>query len=178
MEFHYNVVLAPILSFGAISMVSFVLHLVKKKTKSVFTLLLVSTFITGIMVWGILESSWNDPDLPLHKLNRAEFYDREFIPRRSTPTLRLIEEIIPPEKSISAASGLVPSLSGRDHIYNFPAPFPKQTQWVVLSPEFNTWPLHRGEMESFINDFMNNKDYELIWQDYGIWAFKKIPRSK
>jgi hypothetical protein len=64
-------------------------------------------------------------------------------------------------------------LSTRQYIYNFPDPLPKQTQWVILSAEFNTWPLHKGEMLEYIDTYKADPAYETIWQDYGIFAFKK-----
>jgi hypothetical protein len=82
--------------------------------------------------------------------------------------------MIPKNKSVSAASGLVPQLSTRQYIYNFPDPLPKKPQWVILSDEFNTWPLHKGEMTEYIDKYKEDKEYEMVYGEYSIYAFKKI----
>jgi uncharacterized membrane protein len=173
MSFHYNASLASILAYSAI--------LGTSNIKRLFTRLLpkrgVGMIVVSLMAVAILTgtyySSWKDRDLPLHKLQQPEFTEPKYQPVLSAGALAIVKQMIPKNKSVSAASGLVPQLSTRQYIYNFPDPLPKQTQWVVLSAEFSTWPLHKGEMLEYIDTYKADPAYETVWQDYGIFAFKK-----
>lgn len=179
MSFHYNASLVSILSFGAIKAFQNIENFAKRFEMPRFGRIILTSAACILLVSGTYLSSWQDPDLPLHKLEREEFTGAEFQPRLSRGAMQIIQAMIPPEKSVSAASGLVPALSGRPYIFNYPEPFPaKETQWVVLSSEFNTWPLPKGEMEAAINEMQQNPRYEIVWRDYGIWAFhKKVSAS-
>jgi len=173
MSFHYNASLASILAYSAIlgtsNLKRFFARLLPKRGVETIVVLLMAIAILA----GTYYSSWKDKDLPLHKLEQPEFTETKYQPVLSAGALDIIKQMIPKNKSVSAASGLVPQLSTRQYIYNFPDPLPKQTQWVVLSAEFNTWPLHKGEMLEAIEKYKADPDYETIWQDYGIFAFKK-----
>jgi uncharacterized membrane protein len=173
MSFHYNASLASILAYSAILGTSnikrlFTRLLPKRGVGTIVVLLMSIALLTGTYF-----SSWKDRDLPLHKLQQPEFTEPKYQPVLSAGALAIVKQMIPKNKSVSAASGLVPQLSTRQYIYNFPDPLPKQTQWVILSAEFNTWPLHKGEMLEYIDTYKADPAYETIWQDYGIFAFNK-----
>jgi len=173
MSFHYNASLASILAYSAILGTSnikrfFVRILPKRGVGTI-----VISLIAIALLIGTYFSSWKDRDLPLHKLEQPEFTEAKYQPVLSAGALTIVKQMIPKNKSVSAASGLVPQLSVRQYIYNFPDPLPKQTQWVILSAEFNTWPLHKGEMLEYIEKYKEDPAYETVWQDYGIFAFKK-----
>lgn len=174
LNFHYNASLASILCYSAILGTANLIKIQRrllKKIKSAFPALLVGV---ALLAWGTYFSSWKDSDLPLHQLGREEFTSSRYQPRLAAGALDIIKEMIPKNKSVSAASGLVPQLSVRQYVYNFPDPFPKQPQWVVLSDQFSTWPLHKGEMTEYIEKFKEDKAYQLVYEQSGIYAFKKI----
>jgi len=175
--FHYNATLAPLLAYGTILTTYWIRKAAIKVSQEKLFHLLITTLLAIALLYGTYASSWRDPDLPLHKLSHPEFTEREFQPVMSRPALEIIKAMIPPEKSVSVASGLLPTLSGRPFVYSYPEPFPKQTKYVVLSTEFNTWPLPKGEMEAVIDEFRDNPNYTLFWDDFGIVGFKKIPLS-
>jgi uncharacterized membrane protein len=173
LSFHYNASLGSLLSYGAILTTAFIMRVVKKITRLPRVVSAIPLLFAAFIAYGTYASSWRDTDLPLHKLSNPNFVNAEFQPRLSRGAMDILVNMIPVEKSVSAASGLVPQLSGRPYIFNFPEPLPKQTQWVILSAEFNTWPLPKGEMLGYIDDYKKNPNYKIVWQDYGIWSFKK-----
>lgn len=174
LNFHYNASLGSILAFSSILGTSFIIRHLPRLYPKYLSAGILSSLCAVFLLYGTYLSSWKDTDLPLHKLSQPEFTEAKYQPRMSAGALSIVNEMIPKNKSVSAASGLIPQLAARQYIYNFPEPLPKETQWVVLSAEFNTWPLRKGEMEAAIEEFRNNKKYELIWDEYGIAAFKKI----
>lgn len=173
MSFHYNASLVSILSYGAILGTSNLTKLVKKFLPVKNYIWIVPTLAALILAYGTYASSWRDTDLPLHKLSKPEFTDAKYQPLGASGALQIIKTMIPADKSVSASSGLVPQLSGRPYIYNFPEPLPKEPMWLVLSSEFNTWPLKKGEIQSYIEDFKNNPKWNLIYADQGIYVFKR-----
>ena len=177
-SYHYNVQLAPVFAFGSILTVAWFSKKAKEKYRNWSKWHFFIPMIAGVLVlYGAWATSWQDPDLPLRQLQEPEFTEKKYRPIYSRPALEIVKAMIPNNRSVSVASGLLPVLSDRKYVFNFPEPFPKQTQWVVLSPEFNTWPLPRGEMESYIEQFKEDPDYELVMEDYGLFVFKKIARQ-
>ena len=174
LDFHYNASLSSILCYSTILGAANILRLLKRFTSNIYIKFFVVILICAGLLTGTYYSSWKDSDLPLHQLGRPEFTDVRYQPRLAAGALDIVKEMIPKNKSISAASGLVPQLSTRQYIYNFPEPLPKQAQWVVLSEQFSTWPLHKGEMIEYIDKFKEDKAYEMVYSEYGIYAFKKI----
>jgi len=170
--YHYNASISSILAYGAILGTSNLLALVKRFRPFRYDRIAVVLAAVLLMLIGGFFRSWLDRDLPLHHLQQPEFTQHKYQPRLTIGALYIIREMIPLNQSVSASSGLVPQLSSRSYIFNFPDPLPAHAQWVVLSPEFNTWPLPRGEVEGYITDFEHNDNYELVWRDYGLWVFK------
>ena len=174
LSFHYNASLVSVLAFGAILGVQNLQRLLKKISPSKVMVGGLNVALSLVIMLGVYGVSWKDPDLPLHKLSAPEFVSPEFQPVASHPALEIVKTMIPRDKSVAASSGLVPWLSDRPFIYNFPDPLPKQPMWVVLSPEFNTWPLPKGEVLSYIDEFQQNESFKMYWSDYGIYVFKRI----
>ena len=167
---HSNANILPILAYGTVLGAAAVLRLAQRAGERIrhvaamglSALLLVSAYLTA----------WRDPDAPLRKLTRPEFTDEASLPRTGIAAFQLVKAIIPPEGGVSASSGFVPHLSGRKYVVNFPE-IKDHTHWIVLSQEFNTWPLRKGETDTAIAELIRNPDYELLWQEYGIYLFKK-----
>lgn len=176
LDFHYNASLSSILAFstimGTANIQSVFARLARGKAKQ--SRIIISTVACIVLLTGTYYSSWKDSDLPLHQLGRPEFTDVRYQPRLAAGALDIVKEMIPKNKSVSAANGLIPQLSTRQYVYNFPEPLPKQAQWVVLSDQFKTWPLHKGEMIEYIEKYKEDKAYEMVYGEYGIYAFKKI----
>ncbi len=170
--FHYNASTSSILGYGAILGTANLVALVQKYRPFRHDSRVISSLAAVALVLGTYVTSWTDPELPLHHLRQPEFVEKKYQPRLSIGTLYIIREMIPLNQSVSASSGLVPQLSGRSYIFNFPEPLPARAQWIVLSPEFNTWPLPRTDVEEYIKYFEQHDAYDLVWRDYGVWVFK------
>lgn len=170
-NYHYNVTLLPLVMFGTILGLSRILNfrLVAKNLVLRAFIILATSLVIG---QGTYKYSWKDKDLPLHKLFWPGFVEEKYIPSAAVPAVKIIKTMIPSNKKVTAASGLVPMLSDRQYIYNFPDQ-DKQTQWVILSDQFNTWPLRKGEMKQAIKEYRSNTEYEIVWDEFGVWAFRK-----
>jgi uncharacterized membrane protein len=177
--YHYNVVLAPLLAYGAILGAARIKRLVRdrvpqgKKWQRA-----AAPAAAAVILAGAYVTSWRDPDLPLWKLKEAEFTQAKYRPVMSRPAVEVVRAMMPAGNAVAASSGLVPALAGRKYIYNFPNMLPDKTRWIVLSPEFNTWPLKRGEVEGYIEDYKNNDEFELVMEDFGLWVFRQKDEAR
>lgn len=175
LDYHYNANILPVLAYGTILGARNVLAALARapwgSQRYVRRTLLAA--VAAVLLVSTYRTSWIHSDIPLRRLTLEEFVGRDFVPRYGIATFNLVKEMIPEEKSVSASSGFVAALSSRPYIFNFPEPKNKNVKWIVVSPEFNTWPLRKGEMEESIAALEKNPVYETVWSDYGIWAFRK-----
>ncbi len=178
-QFHYGASLVSLLSYGSILTTVLlqrsVKHLWQKvmRQQPVWSSFIISTAVAALIFFGTYTVSLRDIDLPIHRLYDRDFIELKSLPRPARAALDVMRRIIPEEASVSAASGLVPALSSREKIYNFPDGLETSVDWIVLSDEGNTWPYHNAEMKTAIKELRLNSDYILSFDNYGIVAFKK-----
>ncbi len=163
MQFHYWAPVAPPLAVATVlgilrisGWVERCLHL-KKQLASIG--LSLGVLVCSLLIW---------------------FYYRPFVVSyKLTPTeLRVVDEIsailslIPPEASVSAQSPLVPHLSRRMGIYLFPN-FSQQAEYVILSLDRTSYPLHFDELEETLAHLKKDVNHSLIAHYGNTYLFKK-----
>jgi uncharacterized membrane protein len=167
----YNATMLPVLAYGAILGVQTIRRV--SRSWPLFSRSAALTIVTLLMLWGTYETSWGDVEIPLRRLRNPEFVDVKYLPTRGIAALKLVKAIVPREAAVAASSGFLAEFAGRKYVYLFPKLPPAKKLWVVVSPEFNTWPLKKGEMEEAITRLTEDPAYETVWSEYGVWAFRK-----
>lgn len=176
MKLHYSASLVSILSYGTILGTAFVGRLIARiprihPTRAMYIVssgIGISLFISTYIV------SMRDIDLPIYRFTNDAYTRDADVLDYGRETLSLIVRMIPEHDSVSASSSLVPALSSREHIYYYPNPLPQETDWVVLTNTYVSWPLSRAEINTAINEYRNNPRYEQVWSLRNMFVFRKI----
>ncbi|MDO8673486.1 MAG: DUF2079 domain-containing protein [Dehalococcoidia bacterium] len=85
----------------------------------------------------------------------------------------IIQNMIPPNASVSAQTDLVPHLSHRIEIYMFP--YLHNADYVLLDKHARTWPLKKPQFDLALEDLASNPAYELIFDRIGYLLYQKKP---
>lgn len=156
--YHYSAVLAPFLFIGVVLGIENIreglARLLQKNADIMNTILGLLVVVTTIftMFWATDQpfSLWN-------------FFNGRLIPnaerRVEIKNNQVVLDMIPVEASVIAQYGLVPHLSQRDQIY---FPFDEEVgdaEYVILSPQEDSWPLEPKELAQLIHNYLASDEY-------------------
>jgi uncharacterized membrane protein len=163
--FHYGAIVAPVLAISAIFSIKKILSCVKARyQKNLLSFLLVSVLVCSV-VFSLERRN------PIYKVIKPSFYHIS----SETLDLHRILSDVPKNASVSAQHSVVPLLSGRDEIYEYPGCILEQcqkSQFFVLSLAGSSWPLDKSGMKDEINKFLIGEGFR---SQYGL--YKRVGTS-
>lgn len=175
-ENHENANIAPLLAFGALYAFTTITRLVKK-TRFPRVEPLAVAGLAALLLMSIIRTAWADPGIPLRHILAPKYSSPSAELRARAAAFHLVKQLVTDDDGVSASSGFVAHLGARERIYTFPT-VKEDTQWIIVSPYVEPWPLTRGSMQEAITALQKNTAYRTVFEGYGVWAFKKIPVGK
>lgn len=153
--FHYNANLQPFLAVSAIlGLARF--HI----PKAVIFILLPFFLIFGVL--SPFSGFWMMSMVNIADVKRFDSFNQ-------------VLQTIPQDAAVSAQSPIVPHVANRNKIYMFPEIY--DSQYIVLSPYLNTYPLKPEAVINYINEFKNSPDWQLEKEVNKLIIFKKKIKS-
>ncbi|MBS1938948.1 MAG: DUF2079 domain-containing protein [Bacteroidetes bacterium] len=121
-------------------------------------------------------------DLPLEHWSNAHgahdrlrFYQaRHYRSKLDVAGVHRVLKRIPAGASISAVSGLVPHLAGRDRLYAFPIMHDDPEYLVFLKDEV-PWPLTSAEFGQALDHYRSSPEWRLAVDSAGVLVFQRMP---
>jgi uncharacterized membrane protein len=98
---------------------------------------------------------------------KKSHYHRDF----NTKTWHHLLRSIPKEAIVSAQSPILPHLSLRDFVYQFPNI--DNAAYIVLSKELEPYPLTDEDFLSRLNQLRNSSEWEIWFEEEGLYIFRK-----
>jgi hypothetical protein len=80
-------------------------------------------------------------------------------------------ELIPEDASVSATNTIAPHLAYRSNIYVFPEI--RDAEYIALLDDGNPFPIGQELFEKLRDDYLNNKDWSLIYNKGEFMLFRK-----
>lgn len=162
-NYQYSIEFVPILTFALFNW----LHSFSNKK----LVLLVSFAFVSLSIYATYskleerDSLWYVPEL-------SKFYEKAHY-RSSYDTKELYKALksIPDEASVSASSPLVPHLSFRKAIYQYPDMY--DSEYIVLLTRDACYPLSQEDLEKKISEFNVSKEWTLLYDQNYTVIFKK-----
>ncbi len=173
--FQYNIILAPILAMGAISVLE--RYFQNRKKLAVFLL------VAGVFLAQVLTNP------SLNQLRQREFYDFS-----GAGDIQVVLKMIPSEASVAATNNLVPHLSHRRQIILLTNCLENKTLWYEdmkrcynLKPDYlvadfspkgslnNFYPDNNPEaIKRYFEQLQDSGEYQLMKQQGTIYLLKRI----
>lgn len=130
---------------------------------------------TVLLIIGTYTSSLGDVELPVRQLARRDLREFRYDPNsRLYDSLLAIRSLIPPDASVAATSGLVPTLALREEIFSLPDPLPDPVDWAIISVEGNTWPLNGEGLRHTVEILRVSPQYDLVSRVDSFVLFRRI----
>jgi uncharacterized membrane protein len=162
---HYSIEFVPILSTALFTWLGG-MRIPERKKVYLALIFTVLTLGATIKVLDSRVSKWYIPENS--RFYQKSHYVRDFNVKKVHASLRSLPDNAP----VSAQSMLVPHLSFRDYIYQFPVI--GNAEYIVLNPlEENTYPLSREEYEQRIRETEESVQWDRIKTDGPLIIFKK-----
>jgi uncharacterized membrane protein len=159
---HYSIEFVPILT---IALFGWIAQMPSKTFQVIISTAIL--LITAYSTFNKLQkrnSKWYSPEAS--QFYKMSHYKRDF----SVPKIYAALNLIPPKASLSAQSPLVPHLSFRDYIYQYPDIF--NSNYIVLMENEDTYPLNKVEYDKKKSDLIAS-DWDIIYKEYPLIIFKK-----
>jgi len=161
-DIQYNIEFAPILAIGIFSVISEFKEIKTQKTVSYFVLFFAIAATIRTMDNTVLHT-----DKSRIRFYKKDHYQRDF----DVKTVHNQLSKIPKDAKVSAQSPLIPHLSLRDDIYQFP--IIKNAEYIVYSRKLGFYPLSEEEFELKVNELENSMNWEILY-DGDIKILRKI----
>ncbi len=161
-NYQYSIEFVPILALASFSYINQAFK--NYKTVASVILLFITMLITAITLDSRV-SKWFDPE-------QYRFYQKQhYVSDVNVNEINKALAIIPSSASVSASSRLVPHLSFRDYIYQFPVV--ENAEYIVILDTDKVYPLSAEELQKQIKELKDSKAWELIYNQYKLLIFRK-----
>lgn len=153
-HFHYGVVIVP---FAVVGSMPVLLKAARRFPRGTLFLLACGGWIS---VWST-HASLLSPRWVVQYVTDERRVEVEHV-------LRLIPENAP----VTASSPLVPHVTHRERVYQFPDHYGDAT-YVLISLDYSPYPLHYHQLATFVQYYQENERYALLWQAGGTYLFRR-----
>lgn len=158
----YSIEFVPILS---IALFNWIGSLKTDKKIPLAILFCAMTFVATISSLDHRLSLWYNADNS--RFYSPSHYKTDYDVTKINEALKLI----PDSAKVSASSQIVPHLSFRNYIYQYPDG--SDSDYIVLLMTDNTYPLTKDELTKKIDEQKNSGKYELIYDENLLMIFRK-----
>ncbi|TSC93137.1 MAG: hypothetical protein CEN89_252 [Candidatus Berkelbacteria bacterium Licking1014_7] len=154
--FHYQAMLAPYLFISSL----FALIKLKKYYQKIYP-------VVGIMLIILVFISSYTGNYPLYKYVKNFSFQQLAYNKENAKILKLI----PAESAVSAQNTIVPHLSHKEKIYDYP--HINDAEYLLLSPTYSPFPFAQAELISIIDAYRKDNSWNVISENKNIILFKK-----
>ena len=161
---HYSIEFIPILTIGAFNIIY---SINKQKIKKIITLLLI--FFTAVVsAWTFSYKTFTCFNKENQRFYKKNHYKRNFDLNKAYTALNFI----PKNADICAQNEFVSHLAFRKMINIFP--FVDTSSYIFLSQDYaSSYPISKELHDQYMFEFIMNKDWSIIYNDYPFLLFKK-----
>ncbi len=161
---HYSIEFIPIIALA-------VFYFIQEFSNRLLSFLVYSIFIALSIysTYQMLEYPTKAENCQPDKLRfyEYEYYSVNFDRAKVYDVLNMI----PDDAAVSAQSQLVPHLTSRKIIYQYPTI--KDAEYIVLLSKINTYPLEKDQFDLSVKKLSKSIDWSAIYSEGGIYLFKK-----
>jgi uncharacterized membrane protein len=164
--FHYGVSALPVMIIATVFGIQYLAtYFHEKQRKNLITIISFYVFLSSLFMSLYFGT-------PIMNIVHRSFYK---IPESVRDTNKVIATI-PEQSSVTTQHSVVPHLANRDLIFQYPGqnwPEAKNPDYFFFTLINSSWPMSEVEETEMIQDFLNRKDYGLIYNINGAFLFKK-----
>jgi len=157
--FHYGAIFAPVLVISAIFSIKRIISWAGSRYQKGLLSFMIILALACSVIFSL------DRKSPIYRVIKPSFYQVS----DEVSDLHKILSDIPSDVSVTAQHSIVPLLSGRDEVYEYPgcvADKCQKSQFFVLSTGGSSWPLDKEGIKEEINKFL---DLEEFRSGYGLY---------
>lgn len=161
LNYQYSIEMVPILTLSLFTVLN------EWNKKRIFLGYLIPCLITI----GATISSLDHRVSKWYNAEQIQFYKKDhYVTPYNVKKVQAVLKEIPKNAPVSATNGLVPHLSFRDYIYQFPVI--NNAEYIVILKSGNIYPMNEKEFEDKLNELNSSKEWVKVKEDENIVLFK------